>query len=856
MTDDWLNHLLLKAQSDEEIAFAFGFSVHAAADVFAHTYINQYAGDIFELRDEREVEVRHFVLEKYIESLTPTRENLSGQEIDWTQGLATPVSFVKDNLILDEEVARQYGRTKTCLHLWSMYQVRRAVINTDRINQDLISKITSWAAEYYKKQLELQVDLATGKTALDAAQLGLDGQMKALEVERKLYEEALRNLEKAKDFVNKYPELLTVQQTLLAEQTKLATDLAARSTKLASEVAGEIKKINDEIQSLQGKIIDLGCEFLLWPKAVEKCKEKVNGINGTISNLNIRISGYREQARIAEEAAKQAEELRDQIKKKIDQLQEEYKETVRKLNENVYQATIDATEARLKLQEKVTKEAKVALVKVEDLVKKLQEELDVIDAIIDEIKEVIDRYNLVHVLLEKWIDDIGYSVEKYVLASEEVGKTILVNGENPISFYADWFQCYGQVFVAQPKEIGIAGCIVADHLNKIKSKYEEIYNDMPELLQWMAPSKKMSELAMKELEPELKRAKINLIAFLSDRPTAEFVMMLSDPKNANREALNEIFAHDDSPKSLLTFPAVSELIDQDLHLVNDKITVDSFTPLKNAVTLSKLCLFDATQLNQMIANQLGDSKSPYYGKQVYTSTANNFCLLIGAIRNIDGNHQWQAYGLPYPRRVGNHAGPRGFNYGRNYYQNKDFGFRLYVDPYLREKVFIPLFAGSMTGVLRNRAELKWPRYQFPECAQNPYPSTQNRLGDIQKEDRLCQIVSNPTILPQLNFSNQTEYKSRYFQMEDAILGDKTWTIVGSFQTKLGAERHAQEILQQNPDIYCEVWKPANKNKYWTVMMAAGTTQERAKEAVDLAKRRAISLDAFIWSPKYPWKLAK
>ncbi len=73
-TDDWLKHLLGAADDFEELAFVYGFAGHAAGDMFAHTYVNAYAGDIFVLSDENEVERRHFLLEKYRRRASPIAE--------------------------------------------------------------------------------------------------------------------------------------------------------------------------------------------------------------------------------------------------------------------------------------------------------------------------------------------------------------------------------------------------------------------------------------------------------------------------------------------------------------------------------------------------------------------------------------------------------------------------------------------------------------------------------------------------------------------------------------------------------------------------------------------------------------
>lgn len=68
-TADWLEHVINAAETKPEIAFAYGQLIHAAGDSFAHSYVNNYAGGVFELtaRWGKDVELRHFRLEKYID---------------------------------------------------------------------------------------------------------------------------------------------------------------------------------------------------------------------------------------------------------------------------------------------------------------------------------------------------------------------------------------------------------------------------------------------------------------------------------------------------------------------------------------------------------------------------------------------------------------------------------------------------------------------------------------------------------------------------------------------------------------------------------------------------------------------
>ena len=58
-SDTWFKWVLQQSQTSQEKAFAYGYLAHGAADVFAHTYVNMYSGDIFDMNDgETDVEKR------------------------------------------------------------------------------------------------------------------------------------------------------------------------------------------------------------------------------------------------------------------------------------------------------------------------------------------------------------------------------------------------------------------------------------------------------------------------------------------------------------------------------------------------------------------------------------------------------------------------------------------------------------------------------------------------------------------------------------------------------------------------------------------------------------------------------
>jgi hypothetical protein len=90
---DWLNLLLSNARTEDQLAFAWGYAMHFAGDTFAHSYVNNYAGGVFEIGADRTkaIELRHFRLEKYID-----------QHLDYTIDTATlrvPAAWLAQQLI-------------------------------------------------------------------------------------------------------------------------------------------------------------------------------------------------------------------------------------------------------------------------------------------------------------------------------------------------------------------------------------------------------------------------------------------------------------------------------------------------------------------------------------------------------------------------------------------------------------------------------------------------------------------------------------------------------------------------------------------------------------------------------------
>lgn len=116
-----------------DLAFAAGYLMHGASDIFAHTYVNAFAGDVFVLTDERRVELRHFLLEKYIDSRLPNFSFSPGT-------LNPPAGYLRDKLIHHPEAARAAKGSGVALHITAMHDIHREVSHLagelDRIEED------------------------------------------------------------------------------------------------------------------------------------------------------------------------------------------------------------------------------------------------------------------------------------------------------------------------------------------------------------------------------------------------------------------------------------------------------------------------------------------------------------------------------------------------------------------------------------------------------------------------------------------------------------------------------------------------------------------------------------------------
>lgn len=103
----WLTHLWRRGfvdnSSPQVRAFTVGYLTHAAGDVFAHTFVNHFAGGEFMLTPDPTNAVKHLVLEGYIGKRTPATISAVSSSVT-TGGPLT--ARKRDDLGFDDEVKR------------------------------------------------------------------------------------------------------------------------------------------------------------------------------------------------------------------------------------------------------------------------------------------------------------------------------------------------------------------------------------------------------------------------------------------------------------------------------------------------------------------------------------------------------------------------------------------------------------------------------------------------------------------------------------------------------------------------------------------------------------------------------
>lgn len=758
-TDDWINHVIIKSSYDrnEEKAFAYGYVCHAASDVFAHTYVNTYSGDIFSLLDgELEVEVRHYVLEKYIGNcLPPLHDEKSNLINDFGALINVPEEFVRNKLIMDDLVSRQYEKEIiACLHLLGMKEAHRVVKNGGEIVQDINKYINGLIAEYYKlkfktlseveaKYIELNLSLSNylaQEGVYELAEADYKARMASLEAQKKLIEESLNAI----DVYTKIEE----------EKRRLIKNLEGESINIINEansLANKIEDLKTEQMSIPIEVVEKVCEEVTKWIGLEWISEqicdfvtKINGewekLENEINSLNKNRNDLLARAvKIPIQIASEKAQLESAITSRV---AEESKLALLKANLELYEEIVKRVEDLYQLEIQALKEAEIVYFDIKEEYENLKEKLDVlIPKIIDQLKEIFYKNYLLTLFMTKWESDIIKAIDAYVIAGEEFSRRILREESGGLDPYVKWHECWLPVFTSLPHEIPGAVCEISHYVNLLSSKVDELIHDLGDIGWIIVPQKKLEDLLREEFEEDIKRnlleAYKNIASFFKSENFAEMTILLAGKESVSKAKLISEFQSDESNKYLLNFSNVFDMISKDMHLEDEVLNPQEFNALYNAIVLCKLALLSGKELNELFKDYAGN-RSTIYGDNLYPNNSTvTWSLMVEGFNSIDGSCQWQQYALPYPRREGvkDPLWPAYRKYG--VHDHSETGFRFWVDPTAREKVFKEIFHGPIAPSIYSHPDMKSNFYKFRACDKNPFPNTSKDDGSPASEDNRC-----------------------------------------------------------------------------------------------------------------------
>ncbi len=718
-TDDWLKWIYKGAYTPQQKAFAYGYLAHAAADVFSHTYVNEYSGDIFLLTDGEIInEMRHLALEKYIVQRTPPLTDARGVEIGKPyEVLTTPASFIRDRLILNDTVADQYKKGKA-IHLSAVQNLREELANAYEPLGKLDVLITQLLVQYF-------------------ADIKLNDEQAA-----KIYSYA----QKINDLINSgsgIDQLQSAKDDFLNTVVKTAEI----GTELQKRLDGALVNIAEISARLDAKALELADNQSVYNAQFNICFAQTE-----ICKANLGCSGLPTR-----DARNDCRNWCDRTTRNMceDQLAALYN-LITTLIQVKQSIEAELTQAHLALSSAVQDATTIAI-------NTLQAQNDILNGLIDTGQRMTSDLNMMRAQIDGWRADIVSGMDAYVLANAELLKESMKEGGDMFQPLKDWYACWGMaVAMGMPGPLNQAQCSVEKRMENIQnaiSHFESLLNNFPVIEEF----NKLKQQIMDKVEAAANDALMRLAEKATGVPIEKLVDLFKEPMSAER--LNSIFT-EDSRRGLPLIGDIAQRVDAEMYLGPDGyFDPEKYSVAYNSVLFAKLSLLSAEQLNQL-AWDAGVMLPTMYGDLLYPGDGiNSENILFGFIRSIDGNHQWMALkrnigtdsewtegAPPYPRLRGytydehDRIWPRDMLYGYAFGKSADgqTGLRIWQDANARDNVFRRVFHGPLVPGIEvpesiNFKPIPWLNFRYPVCMENPFP--------LSVYDQTCKIANIPASLP-------------------------------------------------------------------------------------------------------------
>jgi hypothetical protein len=719
-TADWLDRMLTKAdrKKPEQIAFAYGNTLHAAGDMFSHSYVNNYAGAVFAIgaRWHKDVELRHSLIERYIDQRLPYSpehriDGMAGSSagaVDLSQmDLAVPAELVVETMIKTSYVAGQVP-----------------------VDEGLL-----W--DLYKKPALTLGKMAAGKAAgtIPATHMGIMRRLLAIaERERQLApcEEAkavISMIRKYRAFVLlEYRARLETGQNPGArpfENVHLPKEHEAPVCEPADDRPEGWKELSEAEQRhrreiRQRKARTTAVQKLEYLNALFDSTRSASGMGASDLVANRRRTWWKQ-------------EVPEQLRREIAAAERDYEDSIRKRDRE------RALNVFLELWE-------------------------------DDVKNAIGAY------MQASLDGAHAMIR-----SNAPSAPPRHDRQGSMDAYKRWFTCYRSVFRGAPA-IGSDACLqrlsdMRSAMSLSSAVRRAAIGELPrDLLYALADFQHRLDEFMSEALLGLAGLVNPSIAGLVRMMTDPTRITRDQLDRRFRKARNGQLAFQCFSEWL---DADMGLLPQTVHIkagevpserpdtpcrtkVNGKwvyteqprkpgpFVPTDFIPIKHAITMSKLALLDEEGVKALAA-AWGHSELPKTGPK-----GQFYSILLDMVRSIDGSYQWQGLSMPYPRQAAYSTdykldagagypyrslqqGRFRINFDKHNIKNRP-GFPFYQTKTLRENVFAKLFPEVFEGEILRRREFNGAHYPFRPCEGDPFRKDGLGMGPGAKGafQRVCE----------------------------------------------------------------------------------------------------------------------
>ena len=693
------------------VAYEKGVLGHISGDVFAHSYVNQYAGDVFWLTNgEIETEKRHSAIEGFLD------KNLAPLSQGHTYNLITsPSAFIADAFIFNEDLVKNFRTIPGMAgadYLYAISKLRRGVRKAaascvwtaiDRFAMQIagvVSPVDFLFSEHQIKAVNAVQDKIHGLTSDVKQSLG-DAHTELNKVVTDVHRENFNAIESSMKAIDSGVNRLN----------KLEQNIINAEKKLENEIVGKVC-------DYEKKIVERFC-----PPFVP-CKEIIKWKKGpACSKHSAYLAAVRVRDAAIRERNKQWGSIRDGITEELAQLEQTLKD--------IHQFSNAAFDTIVRLAD---------------------------------ISADISPFRLG---LKEWDGNIKKAMIAWVDANQQVIRNAMIESkqtptaqdracwkmtdavslghcaaDNPLDPIIQWSSRYAPLLIGVPNE-----------LLELSSSADQVWGSISGLKDTRLRNKlinissPVSRAFVLDLENNVSEELYGIdlidkvLDFTNQDEWSEIyngLKVVFATKMDDRD-INQLFSSDPMNLGLFTYPQVAgkqftDVMKKDMGIAGSSkyVNPETFAPIKNAIVLSKLALLDTKQLNK-VAAALGITSAvskSVYGSPLYSlptpkygshnaSTYNPYNpgpppiiginpnhvsdrnILYHAIRNIDGHQQWKEKANPIPKRHSNPAvppystkagnpefPPLVYGYKR---QNKEDGFRFWELEKNKGKYFYGLF---------------------------------------------------------------------------------------------------------------------------------------------------------------------